>query len=186
MKYMHVGLDKIRINKTFAWHPPQINWVKLNFDGACKPNRVVDCEGVLRDENGRWLGGYSEFLGCCTMFTAEMRGLFKGLKLTISLGYQRVEVNVDFLMVVQVINNECSVNRDKLSIVSQIKKLMAKLEDVRVLRAYKEINKCVNVLVGLSCVSSSDTVFYMSAPDCLLSLLDEETRGVSFSWIMSV
>ena len=44
---------------------------KLNTDGAAKDTRgLASCGGVDRDENGRWLVGFSRHIGITTSFVA--------------------------------------------------------------------------------------------------------------------
>lgn len=74
-------MDKTIVTKTFTWSPPISNWVKLNSDGTCKNNLVDGYGGVIKDENGKWLGGFSKYLGPCNAFMDEMWGLFEGDKL---------------------------------------------------------------------------------------------------------
>ncbi|KAG8386237.1 hypothetical protein BUALT_Bualt03G0128000 [Buddleja alternifolia] len=35
--------------------------------------------GVLRNHQGGWIGGFKAYIGCCTTFQAELKGILKGL-----------------------------------------------------------------------------------------------------------
>jgi len=35
------------------------------------------CEGVLRDDNGKWICGFSKWLGVCSAYVAELWGVLK-------------------------------------------------------------------------------------------------------------
>lgn len=47
-------------------------WTFLNIDGVVQVrSRTVATRGVLRDENGEWILGYSRYLGNCSIFYAK-------------------------------------------------------------------------------------------------------------------
>lgn len=55
-QYIHVG----RVERRIAWKKPEGSWLKLNTDGASRGNPgVATAGGVLRDEEGRWCGGFA-------------------------------------------------------------------------------------------------------------------------------
>ena len=57
------------IIKRVRWEKPQAGWKKLNTDGASKGNLgLVGCGGVVRDENGRWIAGFSRRIGVTSSF----------------------------------------------------------------------------------------------------------------------
>ncbi|KAH9294777.1 hypothetical protein KI387_038365, partial [Taxus chinensis] len=42
------------------WHPPNLNWYKLNFDGASKGNLGIAAGGgVIRDHKGSLVAAYA-------------------------------------------------------------------------------------------------------------------------------
>ena len=52
------------IIKRVRWEKSQAGWKKLNTNGASKGNLgLVGCGGVVRDENGRWIAGFSRRIG---------------------------------------------------------------------------------------------------------------------------
>ena len=57
------------IIKRVRWEKSQAGWKKLNTDGASKGNLgLVGCGGVVRDENGRWIAGFSRHIGVTSSF----------------------------------------------------------------------------------------------------------------------
>ena len=46
-------------------------WAKLNTDGSCLGNPRI-CGGVMQDELGGWLGGFSSKIGITTSFLAML------------------------------------------------------------------------------------------------------------------
>ena len=62
--------------KRIRWERPLIGWKKLNTDGSkLGSNGRTGCGGVVRDEHGRWLSGFTEHIGSASSFVAEMWGL---------------------------------------------------------------------------------------------------------------
>lgn len=58
-------------NKNMGWKPPLNNMVKLNTDGANKYNILARCEGVIREDKGMWISGFSKFVRHCNALTAD-------------------------------------------------------------------------------------------------------------------
>ncbi|XP_028759116.1 uncharacterized protein LOC114719609 [Neltuma alba] len=49
-----------------------LGWVKLNVDGAmCVTNKKSGCGGVLHDDAGKWIAGFTHFIGFCNANEAE-------------------------------------------------------------------------------------------------------------------
>ncbi|KAF7822906.1 reverse transcriptase [Senna tora] len=62
------------------WTPPPLDWLKLNTDGSCT-NSEIGAGGLLRDHSGRWISGFSVFIGIGNALLAELWAVFHGLKL---------------------------------------------------------------------------------------------------------
>nr|XP_023911030.1 uncharacterized protein LOC112022645 [Quercus suber] len=61
------------IIKRVRWERLPEGWVKLNTDRAAKGNLgLAGCGGVVRDENGKWLTGFSKRIRISTSFVAEL------------------------------------------------------------------------------------------------------------------
>jgi hypothetical protein len=54
------------------WSPSKPSFVKLNTDGAYKDKQIADCGGVIRGNEGEWLGGFAKCVGLCSAFLAEL------------------------------------------------------------------------------------------------------------------
>lgn len=59
--------------------------------------------GVIRDQVGNWLLGYSRHLGSCSILEAELWGIFEGINMAWSLGVRRIEVECDSKMALQLV-----------------------------------------------------------------------------------
>ena len=91
------------IIKRVRWEKPQVVWKKLNTDGASKGNPgLAGCGGVVRDENGGWIAGFSRLIGVTSSFEAELWGLREGLIFCSNLNIHSLLVELDAKAVVDI------------------------------------------------------------------------------------
>ncbi|MCI50480.1 putative ribonuclease H protein [Trifolium medium] len=72
---MHVNkmvFHHVRVALEIGWTVPVNNFVKLNTNGASKEGKIASCGGVIRGNQGEWLGGFAKYIGSCSAFTAEL------------------------------------------------------------------------------------------------------------------
>ena len=55
----------------------------------------VGAGGVIRDDKGEWIIGFSEYLGHCSALTAEFKAVIRGLKIAKEIGAHRLWVRTD-------------------------------------------------------------------------------------------
>ncbi|PNX62683.1 ribonuclease H, partial [Trifolium pratense] len=71
---MHIRAHKTITN--ISWKAPAHGWYCLNTDGAAKGiDGLTGCGGLVRDENGRWIRGFSRNLGIASAYMAELWSL---------------------------------------------------------------------------------------------------------------
>ena len=90
LEFQHCGLNNRNSgNKRVVqvrWESPQMGWACLNTDGAAAGNPgQAGCGGLIRNEHGEWLCGFSRSIGCADNFMVELWGLRDGLTLCIDL-----------------------------------------------------------------------------------------------------
>ncbi|GAU21472.1 hypothetical protein TSUD_241950 [Trifolium subterraneum] len=68
-----------------------------------KEGSAAGCGGVICDINGIWRGGFAKNLGIYSAYVAELWGVLEGLRYVRSLGFNRIELNVDSSVVSQVL-----------------------------------------------------------------------------------
>ena len=57
------------------WEKPPREWAKLNMDGASFGNPgLAGCGGVLLDEHGNWITGFSRSNEITSSFVVELMG----------------------------------------------------------------------------------------------------------------
>ena len=83
-----------------------MGWKKLNTDGSVFGSfGQVGCGGVVRDEHGNWIVGFTRHIGTTNFFAAEFWGLRDDLSLCLSLNIPCLVVEVDAKAVVDVPRN---------------------------------------------------------------------------------
>ncbi|KAF7823562.1 heat shock 70 kDa protein-like [Senna tora] len=86
--------SNVRMNRSIVWDKPPARWVKLNVDGSVisKPDTISSCGGIIRNEEGHFVGGFTRNLGDCSITQAELWGIYSGLELWWNLGVKKVKV----------------------------------------------------------------------------------------------
>ncbi|WP_432648810.1 ribonuclease H family protein, partial [Morganella morganii] len=62
---------------------------------------LAGCRGVIRDITGRWKGAYVYNIGTCSPLQAEAWALSRGIQLTVSIGFKKVILESDSLVIVE-------------------------------------------------------------------------------------
>lgn len=80
--------------KCIRWERPRSGWRKLNTDGSSlgNPGLVGGGGGVIRDEIGNWVAGFSRRIGVTSSFEAELWALRDGLTICVDKNFQAIEV----------------------------------------------------------------------------------------------
>lgn len=88
-----------------AWRPPEVGWVKVNTDGAAGLKEDWSTVGgAVRDSAGGWLLGFQRYLGHGSALNAKMWGMLHGLQVAAAPGYDKVILESDCLLAVQMVN----------------------------------------------------------------------------------
>ena len=70
------------IPQIIRWHIPPSPFLKLNIDGSTLGNPgLAGVGGVLRDHWGRWISGFSLYVGLATNNLAELAAVRQGLEI---------------------------------------------------------------------------------------------------------
>ncbi|KAE8695670.1 hypothetical protein F3Y22_tig00110694pilonHSYRG00213 [Hibiscus syriacus] len=64
---------------------PPMGWVRERDEAAA-------CGGIIQNDQGEWIFGFSRSLGVCSPFWTELWALHDGLKHVWSLGFRKIEV----------------------------------------------------------------------------------------------
>ncbi|GAU30604.1 hypothetical protein TSUD_392950 [Trifolium subterraneum] len=170
-----------RVNKDVRWYPSEHGWICLNTDDAFKSHNTKDgCGGLFRDEDGHWIRGFSKSLGSATAYVAELWGLLEGISIARSMGFNKLEVQMDSEIIVSIINKHGHGNVSGWSIIKKIRSLLSLDWSVKICHFYREANRCADMLANMGCVHNHGTLIYNQPLTNLRQLLDDDNRGVSF------
>ena len=158
---------------------PQVGWKKLNTDGASKGNPgLAGCGGVVRDENGRWIAGFSRHIGVTSSFEAELWGLREGLIFCSNLNIHSLLVELDAKAVVDIFLNPNYQNRVVSPILEDCKHLLLRFQQVQLLHCFRQANRCADMLARMSIEQDVDFISYNCPPVDIRSFLDEDAVGL--------
>ncbi|MBA0735603.1 hypothetical protein Gogos_019438, partial [Gossypium gossypioides] len=80
------------------------SWVCLNMDGSVRPDEeFAAAEGLTQDQNGRWIMGFSKYLGNFAITEAKLWGILDRLKLILDRRFERILIQIDSLEAVNAI-----------------------------------------------------------------------------------
>ena len=71
--------------------------------------------GVIREEAGNWVVGYSRKIGVTSSFDAELWALRDGLTICVNKNFQSVEVELDAKAIIDVLKNPNRTNLNPFS-----------------------------------------------------------------------
>ncbi|KAL4287834.1 hypothetical protein AHAS_Ahas19G0225800 [Arachis hypogaea] len=155
-----VSRQRRRIEKHVKWKPPPEGWVKLNTDGAAQKNPGRSgCGGLLRNNEGRWIAGFSHRTGEATAFTAELWGVVKGLELAWTMDFRKVVMEVDAAAVVQRLNGGKKLASHPNPVIRKVNEWKRKDWSIRFVQIYREGNRCTDRLAKKSLNLDDDFVF---------------------------
>lgn len=100
------------------WEKPSLGWVHLNTDVLALGNPgPVGCGGIIRNEHGDWLRGFSRSIGITSSFIAELWALQDGLNMCLNMHFLAVDVQIDARLIVEAVCNSSYANRVFMPIV---------------------------------------------------------------------
>lgn len=82
---IQICLWRSRTKHWSLWEKPPSGWKKLSTNGSSIGRMErAGCGGVIRDEHGNWVAGFTRHVGATNSFAAELWGLMDGLMLCCS------------------------------------------------------------------------------------------------------
>jgi ribonuclease HI len=144
------------------------------------------CGGIIRGNQGEWLGGFAKGVGVCSAFVAELWGVLEGLQYARRLRFMAVELNIDSVTVVQVIKTGKLSSPIGLPLVKQIRRYLELDWEVMIVHAYRESNNCADVLANIGCTLDREIIFYDFCPPQVRDSLVADELGITTPRLISV
>ncbi|XP_061339603.1 uncharacterized protein LOC133286227 [Gastrolobium bilobum] len=102
----------------------------------------------MRDDEGRWLGGFCGRLGFGNSLVAELRGFLEGVEQTKKAGFRNVCFEGDSLVAVNLIKNGCEENHPLAHLVNRIKMTIADDWNTVITHTHREGNMLADWLAA--------------------------------------
>ncbi|KAL0449189.1 UNVERIFIED_CONTAM: hypothetical protein Slati_1475300 [Sesamum latifolium] len=132
------------------WVAPTVGKWKLNCDGASKGNPGPSgAGGLVRDDRGRLILAFYEFLGDQTNNYAELYGVARGLQLAWETCCHNVWVEMDAMAVLRIIESEKGDWRLQ-SLLTRIRMLKREM-NLCFTHVYREANQPADFLANSAC-----------------------------------
>ena len=80
--------------------------------------------GVIRDSNGKWVGGFMFNIGYYSITNTELWGIYEGISLAWDLGLKKVQIETDSACAVEMILNHSNTINQYKHIISRIRVLI--------------------------------------------------------------
>ena len=133
----------------------------MNTDGSiigCMER--AGCGGVVREEHGNWVAGFTRHVGTSNSFAAELWGLRDGLMLCCGLNIPYLIVEIDAKVVVDVFQNSDHVNHIISPILDDCTHLMTRFQQVQIKHCYCQANRCADLMARLGVDQELDYIMF--------------------------
>ncbi|KAJ1403735.1 Ribonuclease H domain [Sesbania bispinosa] len=112
-----------------GWTYPAQDWIKCNKDGSMRGRGgSISCGGFFRDTSRKWIQGFGKNLGTDSVLTAELQAIYTALNLAMNLHIDKLSIESDSSVVVQLINNGFSPSHIFVHLLGNVKTLRGKNE----------------------------------------------------------
>jgi ribonuclease HI len=166
LKHFRVSIHhpKTTFLKEVYWHPPLINWLKCNIDGAsCGNPGNAACGGIFRNHEAEFVYGFAEPLGDTTAYIVELSGAIKATEIAYQIQWNNLWIESDSSCVVAAFQDRnnpvawCLRNRWKNAL------FMTSQMNFMVSHIYREGNQVADLLANHG-LSLSSIAFWNNLP----------------------
>jgi ribonuclease HI len=163
-----------------CWQFPPKNWHKLNVDGSWHKDLGIMCAGgVIRNDKGDWVSGFSVNLGAGQVLEAELWGLLKGMGLAWNNGCRFLEIEMDSLVAVQLVNSSINPLHPLFRLVANCQELLERDWCVVLSHVYRELNSVADMMARLSHIVDYGCRLFSSPPQEVIKLLEADHLGLA-------
>ncbi|CAN1179696.1 Putative ribonuclease H protein At1g65750 [Linum perenne] len=164
-----------------SWTKPPFGWVKLNIDGSyVEETDSMAIGGVIRDAEGNWVTGYTNYLGRGSALQAELVALRDGLSLSWVLGFRKIQVESDCLDVVEIVAATDIQDHPQAVLGTAIKELLSRSWSCTLSHVFREANKVADLLARSSHEDERGERWLLEAPNLVAQAIEEDKEGVLF------
>ena len=136
------------------------------------------CGGIIKDEHGQWITGFSRRIGAANSFIAELWGLRDGLHLCCCRNLDSLEVEVDAKAILDALLNPDYVNHIVSPLLDDCRTLATRFRRIYFKHCYREANVCADKLAGIGANQSLDFLVLQNPPVDIVNFLEEDASGM--------
>ena len=164
------------------WEKPIQSWWKLNTDGSyCGNTSLAGCGGVVRDDAGRWVIGFSRSIDMTNSFAVELWGLREGLLLCNNLNITSLEIELDAKSIVDALGNPSHVNNIISPLLDDCRLLISRILQVCIKHCFRQANRCADSLARMSYCLDANFSTFDSPPVDLIDVVEDDLNGMFFN-----
>ena len=176
------SLNRPMIIKQVKWERLERGWLKLNTDGSWNATLGKAAGGgLIRDDMGNWVIGFSRQLGNVNTFAAEIWVLQDGLMLIHQMKLPAIIIELDAKALVDALKNPRYGNSVISPLFDDWKVLISQIPHVRINHVFREANKCADRLANSGHSQASEFCIYSVPPVDLVSFVEADFHGESCS-----
>lgn len=168
------------IERGIRWEPLIGDWMVLNLDGAAQGNLgPAGAGGVLRGTTGEEVVGFSENLGWCSSIQAKIRAVLCGLKLAKESRVQKLWLQIDSAVVVNMLVRQSDWHPNHRSLLHQCKCLIEwEGWEVSISHCFRKVNQVADTLAKMGCEGTIGLTYYRTPPTRVWEALYADSVGV--------
>jgi ribonuclease HI len=171
-----------------GWKPPPLSFIKLNTDGSVSGNPgQAGAGGVLRDHHGTWIGGFARNIGRTNSLAAELWALRDGLALAQNLNVQKLIVEMDAKVVIDMLSAVCISNLSNhpySALIFDCRSMIQNFEEIVLQHTYREGNSTADLLAKAGTDILPSFSLFDSPPSFVLSQYMADIWGIQYPRMM--
>ncbi|XP_019152396.1 PREDICTED: uncharacterized protein LOC109149189 [Ipomoea nil] len=160
------------------WRPPNEGWIKVNTDGCARTKGHSACGGVLRNNEGQYIGGFSKKIGTCSALEAEVWGIYVGIQKAWELGYRKVMFETDCSKAINLINGAEDYDGTAKNLVQLCRDAKTRNWEISFTYAPREQNKVADMLANQAYTQGDVFNWFVSPPRDIQRFLREDELGL--------
>jgi len=178
---VHLSIDAIqKAIRQVKWIPPLNNIIKVNVDGSSLSNPGRSgFGGLIRNNNGDWLLGFSGFCSITSCLAAELYAIFHGLRIAYDAGHMNIILESDSRMTFDLIMSDVQAHHPHAPLISQIVQLQHRDWIVNFHHTLRQGNECADWLAKHGTSSSDALKSWIVCPPQLHHSLLDDALGVA-------
>ncbi|XP_028553892.1 uncharacterized protein LOC114580467 [Dendrobium catenatum] len=177
---LNFSLQPITKNEILVyWRCPVKDYFKLNTDGSYN-NSFAGCGGIIRDHKGKTVIAYAGPSSGSNALQAEFASLQYGIHLCLSLGLNKIWVEVDALLLIQYISGNLKNNPNNFYMIRDIKHCLSRI-NFSISHIMREGNAVADGLAKMGCGLDGFVHFNEnSLPRDILGLIKLDRMGFPY------